>query len=45
MAYRNRSAPLWQLSAAQKEKVIAFLRDRTDLVFESNGVSVYRISR
>jgi len=45
MAYRNRSAPLWQLSAAQKEKVIAFLRDRTDLVFESNGVSVHRMSR
>jgi hypothetical protein len=45
MAYRNRSAPLWQLTAAQKAKVIAFLQARTDLVFESNGVSVHRIPR
>ncbi len=45
MAYRNRSAPLWQLGAAEKAKMISFLRDRTDLVFNSNGVSVHRISQ
>ena len=45
MAYRNRGSPLWQLGAAEKAKVISFIRDRTDLVFDSRGVSVHRISQ
>ncbi len=44
MAYGNRNAPLWQLSVPEKARVISFIRDRTDLLFSSNGVSVHGIS-
>jgi hypothetical protein len=44
MAYNNRSAPLWLLNDSEKAAVFSFLRDRTDLVFNSNGVSVHKLS-
>lgn len=44
MAYQNLNAPLWRLGAREKAAVGSYLRDRTDLLFNANGVSVHRIS-
>jgi len=43
MAYENKNAPLWRLSDRNKAALLIFLRERTQLLFSSNGVSVYRI--
>ena len=43
MAYGNRNAPLWVLTALEKEALDSMLRGQTDRVFAVNGVSVHRI--
>ena len=43
MAYGNRNAPLWVLTAREKEALESVLRNGMDPVFEAKGVTVYRI--
>ncbi len=43
MAYRNRNAPLWVLTADEMTALHAFLLNQTELVFTANSVSVYEI--
>ena len=43
MAHGNRNAPLWVLTAPEKEALYSMLGGQTKRVFTANGVSVHRI--